>query len=56
MELEEKRRKILTPRDDEENQEINDISVLEVRILSENGRMEPNETEIRVCVETEIEE
>ena len=56
MELEEKRRKILTLRDDEENQEINDISVLEVRILNENGRMEPNETEICVCVETEIEE
>ena len=32
IELEEGRRKILTPRDSEENQEINDIPVTEERI------------------------
>ena len=42
-----------TPRDGEENQEINDIPVIEERIRNENGPMEPIETEIRVRVETE---
>ena len=32
VELEESRRKILTPRDGEENQEVNDIPVIEERI------------------------
>ena len=53
-ELEEIRRKTLTPRDDEENEEINDIPVIEERIQNENSPMEPSETEIRVQVETEI--
>ena len=48
MELEEIKRKILTPRDGEENQEINDITVIEERIQNENGPMEPNETEIHL--------
>ena len=43
MELGQIRRKTLTPRDGEENQEINDISVIEERIRDENGRMELNE-------------
>ena len=54
VELEEIRRKNLTPRDGEENQEINDISVIEERIQKESGPMEPSETEIRVHVETKI--
>ena len=54
VELEEMRRNILTTRNCEENQEINDIPVIEERIQNKNGRMEPNETEIRICVETEI--
>ena len=54
MELEEIRRKILTPRDGEENQEINDIPMIEERIRNENGPMESNETEIRARVETEV--
>ena len=37
VELEEIRRKILTPRDGEENQEINDIPVIEERIQHESG-------------------
>ena len=53
-ELEKIGRKTLTPRDDEENQEINDIPVIEERIQNENSPMEPSETEIRVQVETEI--
>ena len=53
-ELEKIGRKTLTPRDDEENQEINDIPVIEERIQNENSPMEPSETEIRVRVETEI--
>ena len=44
----------MTPTDDEENQEINDIPVIEERIQNENSPMEPSETEIRVQVETEI--
>ena len=54
MKLQEIRRKILAPRDGEETQEINDIPVIEERIRNENGPVEPNETEIRVHVETEI--
>ena len=54
VELEEIRRKSFKPTDGEENQEINDIPVTEERIWNENDRMEPNETEIRVCVETQI--
>ena len=42
----------MTPRDREENQEINYIPVIEERIQNENGPMEHDETEIRV--ETEI--
>ena len=53
-ELEKIGRKTLTPRDDEENQEINDIPVIEERIQNENSPMEPSETEVRVRVETEI--
>ena len=53
-ELEKIGRKTLTPRDDEENQEINDIPVIEERIQNENSPMEPSETEISVRVETEI--
>ena len=41
-------------RDGEENQEINDAPVTEEMIQNENGLIEPNETEIRVRVETEI--
>ena len=37
VELEEIRRKILTPRGGEENQEINDIPVIEERIQNESG-------------------
>ena len=44
----------MTFRDGEENQEVNGITVIEKRIRNENAQMEPNETQIRVCVETEI--
>ena len=44
----------MTPRDGEENQEINDIPVTEERIQNENGPMEPIESEISVHLETEI--
>ena len=44
----------MTPRDGEENQEINDILVTEERIRNENGPMEPIESEISVHLETEI--
>ena len=44
----------MTPRDGEENQEINDIPVTEERIRNENGPMEPTESEISVHLETEI--
>ena len=43
VELEELRRKILTPRDGEENQEINDIPVIEERIQNRCDPMEPSE-------------
>ena len=52
MEFEEIRRKILTPRDGEENQETNDIPVIKERIQNEICPIEPSETEIRVHVET----
>ena len=54
MELEEIRRKILTPRNSEENQEISDIPVIEERIQNESGQMGPSEAEISVCVKTKI--
>ena len=54
MELEEIRRKMLTPRDGEENQEINDIHVIEERIQNESGPVDPSETEIRVRVEIKL--
>ena len=49
VKLEEIRRKILTPRDDGENQEINDIPVIEEMIQNENGPMEPNERDRCTC-------
>ena len=54
LKLEEIRRKILKPRDGDENQEFNEILVIEERIQKENGRIEPNETEIRACLEAKI--
>ena len=48
------RRKILTPRDGEEKQEINDIPMIEERVQNESGPMEPIETEIRVHVKAKI--
>ena len=54
VEIEEIKGKILTRRDGEENQEINDIPVIEERIPNESGPMEPSETEIGVRVETKI--
>ena len=50
LELEKIKRKTLTPRDGEENQEIN----LEERIWNENGPIEPNEAKIHISIETEI--
>ena len=50
LELEKIKRKTLTPRDGEENQEIN----LEERIWNENGLIEPNEAKIHISIETEI--
>ena len=52
VELEEIRRKMLTPRDGEENQETNDIPVIKERIQNEICPIEPSEIEIRVYVET----
>ena len=54
VELEEIKRKILTHRDGEENQEINDIPVIDKKIQNESCPMEPSETVIRVRVETKI--
>ena len=54
VEIEETKRKILTRRDGEENQEINHIPVIEERIPNESRPMEPSETEIGVRVETQI--
>ena len=45
---------MIKPRDGKENQEINDSPVIEERIRNENGPMEPNETEMRVCIESDI--
>ena len=44
----------MTPRDGAENQEINDTLMIGERIQKKNDPMEPNETDIRVRVETEI--
>ena len=44
----------MTPRDGEEIQDINDIRVIEERMKNEYSSMQPNETEIRVRIETEI--
>ena len=46
----------MTPRDGEENREINDIPVIEERIQNENSPIEANETEICIHVQTEITE
>ena len=54
VEIEEIKGKILTRRDGEENQEINDIPVIEERIQNESRPMEPSVTEICVRVETKI--
>ena len=54
VELEGIQRKILTQRNGEENQEINDIPVIEERIQNESRPMEPSVTEICVRVETKI--
>ena len=54
VEIEEIKGKILTRRDGEENQEINDIPVIEERIQNESRLMEPCVTEICVRVETKI--
>ena len=54
LELEEIKRRFLTPTDGEENQEINDIPVIEEKIQNESGPMEPSETGIHVHVETKI--
>ena len=54
VELEGIQRKILTQRNGEENQEINDIPVIEERIQNESRLMEPSVTEICVRVETKI--
>ena len=54
VELEGIQRKILTQRNGEQNQEINDIPVIEERTQNESPPMEPSQTEIRVRVETKI--
>ena len=54
MELEGIQRNILTQRNGEENQEINDIPVMEERTQNESRPIEPSETEIHVRVETKI--
>ena len=54
VELQKIRRKILTCRDVEESQEINDLPGIEERIQNESCPMEPSETEIHVRVETKI--
>ena len=46
VELEEIRRKILTHRDGEENQEINHIPVMEKSIQNESHPIEPSETDM----------
>ena len=54
VDLKEIRREIFTPKDGEENQEINDIPVIEERIQNERGPMEPSQTEICLCAETKV--
>ena len=54
VELEEIRKKKLTPIDGEENQEINDIFAIEERTPNESGPTESSGTDIRVHVETKI--
>ena len=49
MELEEIKRKILTTRDNEQNQEINGITVIKERMRNINDPTEPNETDICTC-------
>ena len=49
VELEEVSRKILTHKDGEENQEINDILVIDERIQNESHPMEPGETDTCTC-------
>ena len=49
VKLEDIRRKILTPEEGEENQEINDIPGIEENIWNENDPMEPNETDTCTC-------
>ena len=44
----------MTPRDGAENQEINDTGMIGERIQNKNDPTAPNETDIRVRVETEI--
>ena len=44
----------MTPRDGAENQEISDTPMIGERIQNTNDPMEPNKTNIRVRVETEI--
>ena len=54
MELEDIKRKILTRRDGEENQQISNIPVIKERMQNEGCPMETSETEISVRVETKI--
>ena len=54
MELEDIKRKILTSRDGEENQQISNILVIKERMQNEGCPMETSETEISVRVETKI--
>ena len=54
MELEDIKRKILTRRDGEENQQISKIPVVKERMQNEGCPMETSETEISVRVETKI--
>ena len=54
MELEDIKRKILTRRDGEENQQISNIPVVKERMQNEGCPMETSETEISVRVETKI--
>ena len=54
MELEDIKRKILTSRDGEENQQISNILVIKERMQNEGCPMETSEREISVRVETKI--
>ena len=44
----------MTPRDGAENQKVSDTPMIGERIQNKNDPMEPNKTDIRVRVETEI--